>query len=165
MKESCFSSPSSSLLLFSMMMMMMMLRRGAAEAQRPETESMSQCAVIVAASLRGDTASVFTPLFKSRVLSYIMASLNASHPPGVAKTPRSCPSPDFHAPSSRIARLLWDLFFFFLVLMLLKRRPLRMPASTTCLLISQAQSRRASQLRKRAIQSSFVRFHGEMIQV
>lgn len=123
---------------------------------------MSQCAVIVVASLRADMASVFTPLFKSRVFSYIMASLNASHPPGVAKTPRSCPSPDFHAPSSRIARLLWDLFFF-LVLMLLTRRPLRMPASSTCLLISQAQSRRASQLRKRAIQSSFDRFHGKVI--
>lgn len=54
--------------------------------------------------------------------------------------------------------------FFFLVLMLLTRRPLRMSASSTCLLTSQAQSRRASQLRKRAIQSSFVRFHGKMIQ-
>lgn len=125
---------------------------------------MSQCAVILLASLRGNMASVFSPLFKSRVFSYIMASLNASHPPGVAKTPRSCPSPDSHAPSSRIARLLWDLFFFFLVLMLLTRRPLRMPTSSTCLLISQAHSRRASQLRKRAVQSSFVRFHGKMIQ-
>lgn len=55
-------------------------------------------------------------------------------------------------------------FFFFLVLMLLTRRPLRMPTSSTCLLIPQAQSRRASQLRKRAIQSIFVRFHGKMIQ-
>lgn len=59
---------------------------------------------------------------------------------------------------------LGSFFFFFLVLMLLTRRPLRMPTSSTCLLISQAHSRRASQLRKRAVQSSFVRFHGKMIQ-